>query len=223
MGIAAINNIVDITNYVLMECGQPLHAFDLARAGGGEIVVREGALTNSCWRSTIARYDVGPACASSPTTNAQSASAASWGALETEVTNQTRDILLEAAAFDPMSIRTTARQLNLHSDSSFRFERGLDPEGVDWASRRACRLILELAGGTLAAGVIDVGTNPTGRAPVVLRLSQLKRILGIDIPPSACERYLADLGNREIKANDRANRSHSTKLAHGPVARDRPG
>ncbi len=82
------------------------------------------------------------------------------GGAQTEIAAATRDVLVEAAEFDPVSIRNTARQLNLHSDSSYRFERRVDPEGLDWASRRCCELILELAGGELAAGVVDVGQPP---------------------------------------------------------------
>ena len=92
------------------------------------------------------------------------------GGAQTEISAATRDVLVEAAEFDPVSIRNTARQLNLHSDSSYRFERRIDPEGLDWASRRCCELILELAGGELAAGVVDVGQPPPRREPVVLRL-----------------------------------------------------
>ncbi|HEY4307884.1 MAG TPA: phenylalanine--tRNA ligase subunit beta [Pirellulales bacterium] len=201
LGIAAINNIVDITNYVLMECGQPLHAFDLAGITSREIIVREGRAEEQLLAIDHRNYAVGPGvCVIADTRRAIGIGGVMGGA-DTEVTNQTRDVLIEAAAFDPMSIRTTARRLNLHSDSSFRFERGLDPEGVDWASRRACRLILELAGGTLASGVIDVGTKPPARPPVVLRLSQLKRVLGIDIPPARVRQILTDLGNKELKAD----------------------
>ncbi len=121
------------------------------------------------------------------------------GGADTEVTESTRDVLLEAAAFDPMSIRTTARRLNLHSPSSFRFERGLDPDGVDWASRRACQLIQELASGTIATGVIDVGEQPKRREPVVLRLSQLPRVLGIDIPREQVHKILEALGNKTVR------------------------
>jgi phenylalanyl-tRNA synthetase beta chain len=85
----------------------------------------------------------------------------------------------------------------LHSDSSYRFERGIDPEGVDWASRRCCELILEIAGGDLAAGVIDVGRSPAPRLPIVLRLSQIKRILGIEFDAAEVQRILAALGNKE--------------------------
>jgi phenylalanyl-tRNA synthetase beta chain len=124
------------------------------------------------------------------------------GAL-TEVGSPTTEVLLEAAEFDPVSIRNTARRLNLHSDSSYRFERGLDPAGVDWASRRACELILDLAGGELAAGVIDVGRPPAPREPVVLRLSQLERILGITVPPEKVRQILEALGNKVQRADDR--------------------
>ena len=119
------------------------------------------------------------------------------GGAQTELSPATRDILIEAAEFDPVSIRNTARTLNLHSDSSYRFERRVDPEGLDWASRRCCELILELAGGQLAAGVVDVGQPPRRREPIVLRHSQLKRILGIDVPPERVREILIALGNEE--------------------------
>ncbi len=91
--------------------------------------------------------------------------------------------------------------MSLHSDSSYRFERGLDPEGVDWASRRTCELILDLAGGELAAGVIDVGQQPQSRESVTLRYDQFRRILGIDIPSETAQRILTALGNRQCSAS----------------------
>ena len=105
-------------------------------------------------------------------------------------------MLIEAADFDPISIRTTARRLSLHSDSSYRFERRVDPQGIDWASRRCAELILEMAGGELAAGVVDVGAPPPPREPIVLRLSQLKRILGIEVEPAVVRRILDGAGER---------------------------
>jgi phenylalanyl-tRNA synthetase beta chain len=103
-----------------------------------------------------------------------------------------------------MSIRNTARRLKLHSPSSYRFERGVDPAGVDWASRRCCELILEIAGGELAAGVIDVGREVPRREPIVLRLAQLKRILGIDVPPEEVRRILAALGTKALRSDDQS-------------------
>jgi phenylalanyl-tRNA synthetase beta chain len=123
------------------------------------------------------------------------------GGAQTEISQATRDVLIEAAEFAPVSIRNTARQLNLHSDSSYRFERQINPEGLDWASRRCCELILELAGGELAAGVVDVGQPPPRREPVVLRLSQLKRILGIDVPMDRVREILVSLGNENANQN----------------------
>jgi phenylalanyl-tRNA synthetase beta chain len=124
------------------------------------------------------------------------------GGADTEVGPGTTDVLMEAAEFDPVAIRNTARRLNLHSDSSYRFERGLDPHGVDWASRRACELILGLAGGELAAGVIDVGRQPAPREPIVLRLSQLERVLGITVPQGTVRTILAALGNAVQTADE---------------------
>ncbi|MCH8923794.1 MAG: phenylalanine--tRNA ligase subunit beta, partial [Planctomycetes bacterium] len=113
----------------------------------------------------------------------------------------TTDLVIDSAAFDPISIRTTARQLILHSPSSYRFERRPDPEAIDWASRRCCELILEWAGGELAAGSIDVGQQPEAREPVVLRLDQIERILGIHVDREEVRKILTLLGNEETKAD----------------------
>ncbi|MEX0585451.1 MAG: phenylalanine--tRNA ligase beta subunit-related protein, partial [Pirellulales bacterium] len=117
------------------------------------------------------------------------------GGFETEISGTTRDVLIEAAAFAPLSIRATARKLALHSPSSHRFERALDPHGPEWASRRCCELILEIAGGQLLAEPIHVGTRPPARrAPITLRFAQVRRILGIDVAPSTAVKILQSLG-----------------------------
>ncbi|MEX2141861.1 MAG: phenylalanine--tRNA ligase subunit beta [Pirellulales bacterium] len=201
IGIAAINNVVDVTNYVLMECGQPLHAFDLHRLDGREIIVRDARQGEKFLAINHKTYELEPGmCVISDRSHAVGLGGVMGGA-NTEVGPATADVLIEAAQFDPISIRSTARKLNLHSDSSYRFERGLDPEGVDWASRRACELILELAGGELAAGVIDVGRPPAPRDSIVLRLSQLERVLGITVPVDRVRKILAALGNEERTAD----------------------
>lgn len=195
IGQPTINNVVDVTNYVLMECGQPLHAYDLARLAGAEIVVREGRAGERMEAIDHHTYDTGPGVCVIADRDRPVGIGGVMGGVGTEVTAATHDVLLEAAEFDPACIRATARRLNLHSDSSYRFERGLDPHGVEWASRRACELILDLAGGDLAAGVIAVGREPPRREPIVLRLSQLSRVLGIEIPPPRVQQILAALGN----------------------------
>ncbi len=202
LGIAAINNIVDITNYVLMECGQPLHAFDLAKLHGPEIIVRESRPGEPFLAINHKTYELETGMCVIADAERPVALAGVMGGADTEVTNATVDLLVESALFDPISIRTTARKLNLHSDSSYRFERGPDPEGVDWASRRCCELILELAGGELAAGVIDVGTPRESRRSIVLRLEQIERVLGIKVDRDEVRRILAELGNRELRADE---------------------
>jgi phenylalanyl-tRNA synthetase beta chain len=201
IGIASINNVVDVTNYVLMECGQPLHAFDLGRLDGREIIVREAKPGEQFLAINHKTYALEAGMCVIADRSRSVGLGGVMGGADTEVGPATTDVLMEAAEFDPVSIRNTARRLNLHSDSSYRFERGLDPEGVDWASRRACELILDLAGGELAAGAIDVGRRPVPREPIVLRLAQLERILGISVPAETVRRILTALGNKERTAD----------------------
>lgn len=194
IGIAAISNVVDVTNYVLMECGQPLHAFDLAKLKGQRIIVREAKAGEPFEAINHVAYMLEPGMCVIADAERPVALGGVMGGADTEVSDGTTDLLIEAAEFSPLSIRSTARKLKLHSPSSYRFERGLDAEGLDWASRRCCQLILDLAGGELAAGSVDVGAKPLPREPVTLRLSQIKRILGIEIPAARVEKILTDLG-----------------------------
>jgi phenylalanyl-tRNA synthetase beta chain len=203
VGIGAINNVVDITNYVLLECGQPLHAFDLAKLSDREIIVRQALPGEAFLAINHKTYTLDATMCVIADAKRAVALGGVMGGADTEVSERTSELLIESAQFDPVSIRSTARKLNLHSDSSYRFERGIDPEGVDWASRRCCELILESAGGELAAGVIDVGAQPAARKPITLRLAQLKRVLGIDVEPAAARAILTALGNREIKHDAR--------------------
>ncbi|MCA9248349.1 MAG: phenylalanine--tRNA ligase subunit beta [Planctomycetales bacterium] len=201
LGIAVINNVVDITNYVLMECGQPLHAFDFAKLRGGKIIVRAGRPGEPFEAIDHRTYELDAnTCVIADAERAVALGGVMGGA-ETEVSDTTTDLLIESAEFAPLSIRTTARRLSLHSPSSYRFERTVDPDGIDWASRRCCELILDLAGGELADGVIDVGQSDAQRDPVVLRFSQLKRLLGIDIEPAEVRRIFAALGLKERAAD----------------------
>lgn len=196
-----INNVVDITNYVLMENGQPLHAYDLAKLRGRQIIVREACKGEKFPAINHKTYDLEPGMCVIADAEQPVGLGGVMGGLDSEVSPTTKDLLIEAADFDPLCIRTTARKLALRSDSSYRFERGVDPAGIDWASRRCCELILELCGGEMAAGVIDVGAKPQPRAPIVLRLAQLKRIIGIDIPADIVHRILTSLGNKELKTD----------------------
>jgi len=197
IGIASINNVVDITNYVLMECSQPLHAFDLKKLAGPEIIVRPAKAGEKLEAINHKTYELNPAMLVIADQLKPVAIAGVMGGAESEVSTATTDVLIESALFDPLSVRTTARALALKSDSSYRFERGLDPQGVDWASRRCCELILQLCGGELAAGCVDVGSTGAELSPITLRYAQLERLIGIPYPVERVRAILKALGLRE--------------------------
>ncbi len=204
LGITPINNVVDISNYVLMECGQPLHTFDFAKLKGAEIVVRRPRPGETIEAIDHKTYELGPnMCLICDAEDPVAIGGVMGGAI-TEIADSTTDVLIEAAEFDPVSIRSTARALNLHSDSSYRFERRIDPEGLDWAGRRCAELILDLAGGELARGMAATIEPIPKRRPIVMRLAQLKRILGIDVDPQEVRRILTALGNVEITADEKS-------------------
>lgn len=193
-GLRPVNNVVDITNFVLLELGQPLHAFDMAKLDGRKIVVRRAkggerfaAIDGTKHELTEKMLVI--ADAAKPV-----AVAGVMGGLESEVTDQTTDVLLESAIFDPLSVRSTSRVLKLASDASFRFERGVDPLGVDRASQRAAQLIVELAGGTLAKGVIRIGQDEPAPAQVAMRIRRCQALLGIDLNAQQITESLDRLG-----------------------------
>lgn len=190
----SINNVVDATNYVLMECGQPLHAFDYASVAGSKIIVRPAKHEEEIEAIDHRRYELDESMCVIADRDKPSAVAGVMGAAISEVTESTTNLVIEAAIFTPLSVRRTARKLKLHSPSSYRFERKVDPAGVDWASQRVCEIIVDLAGGSVAGGVIDTAPQLPSRQPVVLRASQLERILGIEIDARRILSILTALG-----------------------------
>jgi phenylalanyl-tRNA synthetase beta chain len=197
IGQPSINNIVDATNYVLMECGQPLHAFDLDRLRGRRIVVRRPKPGEKIIAINQKTYDLGPDMCVIADAERPVGIGGVMGGLETEIGPTARNVLIEAANFTPLPLRNSARKLSLFSDASHRFERGIDPLQLDWASRRVCRLILELAGGELLADPVFAGTPlPGKRPPITLRFAQIPRVLGIEIPRSESVQILSALGNQ---------------------------
>ncbi|MBL8809716.1 MAG: phenylalanine--tRNA ligase subunit beta [Planctomycetaceae bacterium] len=199
VGINSVNNVVDVTNYVMMECGQPLHAFDYDKLAGHRIVVRKAAAGEKIRAIDQKDYELpAGACVIADGKRAV-AVAGVMGGLETEISTSTVNVLIEAASFSSLSVRATARTLKLHSPSSYRFERRVDRRWLDWASRRCCELILKVAGGTLLAGSVTAGTPaPETREPVTLRFARVTRLLGIEIPPSDCVDILERLGLKKI-------------------------
>lgn len=193
-GISSINNIVDITNYVMLECGQPLHAFDFQKLVGPRIIVRAAEEGEEFEAIDHRTYKLQKGMCVISDDERAVALGGVMGGVHTEVSASTTAVLIEAAEFAPLSVRSTARSLNLHSPSSYRFERRVDPRGIDWASRRCCRLIKEIAGGQLADGSLDIGSSDLKRDPIVLRLSQVPRVLGIQVPEDKIANILSDLG-----------------------------
>jgi phenylalanyl-tRNA synthetase beta chain len=195
IGVRSINNVVDVTNYVLWELGQPLHAFDLATLRGGVVRVRRAAadevlvtldgIERKLPEGTLVVADAERAVGL----------AGIMGGLETEVTDTTVDILLEAAFFTPTEVRAAGRATGLHTDAKHRFERGADPVASAQAIDRAAAMIAELAGGRVLAGRLrGVGDEPRAAAVVELEHYRLERFVGIAIPAADVERILGALG-----------------------------
>jgi phenylalanyl-tRNA synthetase beta chain len=182
-GFRSINNVVDITNFVLLESGQPLHAFDYDLIEGKKIIVRsandgEVIQTLDGQEINLANGDVIISDASKPI-----ALAGVMGGAGTEVSGATKNILLESAFFNPVRVRRTSKRTNLKSESSYRFERQVDINGVVKALDRASELMRELAGGTISRGPVDVYPSPVGRREIKLSAKGLNELLGTEIQP----------------------------------------
>jgi phenylalanyl-tRNA synthetase beta chain len=194
VGVRPINNVVDVTNYVLFETGQPLHAFDFAKVAGSKIIVRfakpgETLLTLDGKEQKPTPTMLVIADASKP-----SALAGVMGGEISGVTNATVDVLLESARFEPLTIRRTARALAMASDSSYRFERGLDPTLAKRASDRACELLLDLAGGRVDGPLVDAGEPVPPPTKASVRIAHLRELLGVDWSAAQAREALVRLG-----------------------------
>lgn len=194
IGVRPISNVVDVTNYVMFECGQPLHAYDLDTLSGHKLVVRRARAGEKLVAINGKTYELTPEMLAIADDRRPVGLAGVMGGLHTEIGPNTKGILIEAARFDALNVRRTGRALGLSSAASYRFERPIDPERTEWASRRCAELILETAGGTLHPGVVDVGTEVPPREPVLLRLDQIPRVLGITIDAETVVRILIALG-----------------------------
>lgn len=180
-GIRPINNVVDIGNFVMLETGQPLHVFDYDLLAKGEIIVRrakEGELIVTldgqkrvCHGEQLLICDAEkPVCI-----------AGVMGALNSEITGGTQNVLIEAAVFDPVSIRRTSRELGLRSESSLRYEKGLDSETTPFASSRCAELLVKLCGGEAATGILDTYQGQYQKKEILLRPARVNRILGTEL------------------------------------------
>lgn len=199
VGVRSINNVVDVTNYVMLEVGQPLHAFDyhlLGRAPGQAhptIVVRRASQDEPFTTLDGKQHTLQPDHLLIADETRAIALAGVMGGLNSEIQPNTVDVLIESAWFKPQNIRATSKKLELRTESSYRFERGADLGICDWASRRAAQLILETAGGSLATGVIDAFPNPPEPRQITLRPEKANALLGLSLKPEEMEAYLGAL------------------------------
>lgn len=193
-GVRPINNVVDVTNYVLLETGQPLHAFDLKQLRGGRIVVRRAKPGEKIAAIDAKEYALTPDALVIADAERPVAIAGVMGGRESEIGPSTVDVLIESAQFDPVSIRRTSRRLGLSSESSYRFERGVDYATIDWASRRAVQMIVAVAGGVASQGVVDVSVPAPAQPAARVRPSRVRRVLGLDVSPSRIREILTGLG-----------------------------
>jgi phenylalanyl-tRNA synthetase beta chain len=201
-GHRPINNVVDITNYVLFETGQPLHAFDAAKLKGRVIEVRRAnagekleALDDKTYELLV--DDLVIADESGPV-----ALAGVMGGKPTGVGETTTEVVLEAAWFLPATVRRTSRRVGLMSDSSYRYERRVDPGALLAARDRALALLIELTGATISSASSIAGAPPARRGPIKLRASRIKHLLGIDVPLETVDENLSRLGCEKRSAGD---------------------
>jgi phenylalanyl-tRNA synthetase beta chain len=210
-GVASISNVVDISNYVMLELGQPLHTYDYDLVRDHRIVVRK-AKPGEKMRTLdgIERtFDPGLCMISDGDGSRAVGIGGVMGGAETEISFSTKNVLIECAWFDPIATRRAARILKLHTEASTRYGRGADPEMPELASRRAAELILQLAGGQLLSGVVDV--YPGKRTPKKIRITraELLRVMGADVPDRELEASLSALGFSPVRVDQNRGASES--------------
>lgn len=201
LGLRPINNVVDVTNFVLWETGQPLHGFDLAKLEGPEIRVRRARQGEKLVTLDEEERQLTPEMLVIADAERPVALAGVMGGLDSEVTSSTRDVLIESAHFQPRRVRLTAKGLGIKTDASHRFERGADPEACRWAADRAARLIAEVAGGEILQGAVDARGEMPERRRGRLDLGRLQAFAGLEIEAGEVERILRGLGF-EIQRRD---------------------
>jgi phenylalanyl-tRNA synthetase beta chain len=200
-GVASISNVVDISNYVMLELGHPLHAFDYDKVRDHRIVVRR-AKPGEKIRTLdgIERQLDSNICMISDGNGSRAIGIGGiMGGAETEISFSTKSVLIECAWFEPVSIRRAARFLKLHTEASTRFGRGADPEMAELASRRCAELILQLAGGELLSGVVDIYSGKRAAKKIRVTRAEILRVIGADVPDKELEASLSALGFAPIR------------------------
>ena len=203
IGQRSVNNIVDATNYILFEVNQPMHAFDLAKLRGPAVVVRRAKPGEAIVTLDKVAHKLTPEMTAICDAERPQIVAGVMGSAESEVTASTTDIVLEAAYFQPTRIRRTRRALVISSESSYRFERGIDLLGVPDAMARAIDLIIAIAGGEIREPPLDLWPEPQKPRSVFLRDARVSQLLGVDVPRKETERLLSAVGFVAAPKDDR--------------------
>ena len=193
-GLRPINNLVDVTNYVLLELGQPLHAFDWEKIAGGKILVRRAQEGERITTLDGEERVLSPSMLVIADVEKPVALAGIMGGEASAVSSETQEVFLESAWFEPLTIRRTAKALKLSTDSSYRFERGIDPEGVPRALDYAAHLMVKLAGGEVYPGRVDLYPRPWKPQRIALRPAKLERYLQVKLEPQEVQSYLEKIG-----------------------------
>lgn len=196
IGLSPINNVVDVTNFVLHETGQPLHAFDAQMITGNKVVVQTLPAKTTFVTLDEQKRELNENDLMICNANQGMCIAGVFGGLESGVSEKTTSVFLESAYFNPVFVRKTARRHILNTDASFRFERGIDPNGIIYALKRAALLIKEVAGANISSDIVDVYQKPFTDFEVELRFSQVKRLIGLDLNKDTIVKILDGL---EIK------------------------
>jgi phenylalanyl-tRNA synthetase beta chain len=222
-GVASINNVVDVSNYVMLELGHALHAFDYDTVRDRRIVVRKAKPADPSGKNAPEKIktldgierilDPGICMISDGDGSRAVGIGGIMGGAETEISFSTKNVLIECAWFDPIAIRRATRLLKLHTEASTRFGRGADPEMAELASRRCAELILQVAGGELLAGVVDV--YPGKRTPKKIRLTraEILRVMGADVPDREVEASLSALGFSPVRVDQNRGAAESLLAA----------
>ena len=198
-GVRPISNVVDVTNFVLLEYGQPLHAFDLDKVAGQEIIVRTARPGEKMTTLDGKERTLSPEDLLICDRDRAQALAGVMGGADSEVSAGTTRVMLESAYFQPSTVRRSSKRHGLHTEGSHRFERGADLDATVPAVDRAAALIAELAGGVVAPGRVDVHPQPQPPRRVTLRYGRVEKVLGVAIPESECRRILGALGFRLVE------------------------
>ncbi|MFA6378838.1 MAG: phenylalanine--tRNA ligase subunit beta [Candidatus Omnitrophota bacterium] len=202
LGIRSVNNVVDITNFCLMECGQPMHAFDYDKLSGGKIIVRRAKVGEKILAINDVEYALDPSILVIADARKAVAIAGIMGGKETEVTEKTKNVLLESAYFDPLLIRRSSRKLGLRSDASYRFERGVDMEMVEQGCWRAVGLLSDVAGAELFSfrDACKGKTKKQKAVEIVLDPQKASQFLGVDISAAQAKNILTKLECKVVLA-----------------------